>query len=249
MTDVGSDTVYSKFVPSDWISSRVDAGRDTMLAVGSLFAFWPVYYLNSTQSSPVLDALWVGGIVGLCVLLPAYYVVRHRGEGFAAVGLTTAGWRKALLVSGILGGVFGLEFVFEPPVSTSTLVVHIATVAVMLWEPFFVHGWLQLRFERAFGTVAGIILAAAGFALFHVGVLGLVGLAGLVVLGIFQGALFWYFSRSLLVLWPLYWAIASTQGTISREVFGMGDLLLHVIALVLTGAGLLWLSRNYEIAN
>lgn len=244
MTNVGSNTVYDKFVPADWVPLRADPERDTVLAVGSLLAFWPVYYLNSTQSSPVLDALWIVGIVGLCVLAPAYYVVRHRGKGFAAVGLTTVGWHRALLVSGILAGVFGLEFFFEPPVSTSALAIHIATVAVMFWEPFFVYGWLQLRFERAFGTAAGIILAAAGFALFHVGVLGMAGLAGVVVIGIFQGVLFWYFDRSILVLWPLYWAIASTQGTIDREVFSVGDLLLHALALGLTGAGLLWLARN-----
>ena len=241
--------VQSTFPSADWIPLRVDPGKDTMLAVGSLFAFWPIYYLNSTQFGPVIVALWFVGIVGLCVLLPAYYVVNYRGEGFGAVGLTTAGWQKAVLVSGMLAGLSGLGLVFEPPVSTSALVVHVATVAVMLWEPFFVHGWLQLRFERAFGTVAGIVLAAAGFALFHVGVLGLTWLAGLVVLGIFQGALFWYFNRSLLVLWPLYWAIAGTHGTIDRWVSSGGEFLFHAIALVLTGAGLWWLARNNRRAD
>lgn len=44
-----------------------------------------------------------------------------------------------------------------------------AAGAVSLFEPLFVFGWLQLRFEKDWGVLPGILLAALGYALYHVG--------------------------------------------------------------------------------
>ena len=41
--------------------------------------------------------------------------------------------------------------------------------AVSLWEPLFVFGWLQLRFEKDFGVLPAVLMAYACFALYHVG--------------------------------------------------------------------------------
>ena len=46
---------------------------------------------------------------------------------------------------------------------------NIAYNAIAFWEPLFVFGWLQLRFERAFGIIAGILMAALSFAAYHIG--------------------------------------------------------------------------------
>ena len=54
-----------------------------------------------------------------------------------------------------------------------------------MWEPFFVYGWLQLRFERAFGVIPGIALAAVCFGAYHIGTFPLSGVVTLLGLGVF----------------------------------------------------------------
>jgi hypothetical protein len=118
--------------------------------------------------------------------------------------------------------------------------------ALCLWEPFFIYCWLQLRFERAFGVIPGIILAGVCMGLYHVGTYPLLGMPGVVQLmlhGIFFGAIF-RSTKNLLVLWPLTWAISASIGTISGgfifewEVVGM-----YAVILLIQAVGLWWLSR------
>lgn len=231
-------------VVRDW---RFEPGRDTGLAVATLLVFWPIYYLGDAHWSIPTAAIWFLAIVGVCVLGPAYYVICHRGEGLYAVGITSDGWVRALGLSVFLAGLFGLEFVFDPPgTSSDAFILHILTVAFMLWEPFFVHGWLQLRFEDAFGPLPGVLLAAGGFGLYNVGVLSPTMLGVLVVIGIFNGLIFLFANRNLLVLWPVYWAVTGTQGTIDRVVFDQFDLAVHALALLVTAIGLLLIERNHR---
>lgn len=55
-----------------------------------------------------------------------------------------------------------------------------------LWEVVFVYGWLQLRFEEAFGIVPAGILAGLCFSLYHLayGWYDLSGLVGLFIFGL-----------------------------------------------------------------
>jgi membrane protease YdiL (CAAX protease family) len=42
-------------------------------------------------------------------------------------------------------------------------------LAVGLFEAIFFRGWLQLRFENAFGSVPGLVLGALCYSLYHIG--------------------------------------------------------------------------------
>lgn len=106
----------------------------------------------------------------------------------------------------------------------------------MLWEPFFVHGWLQIRFERAFGAGPGVVLAAAAFGLFHLGAVAPTDLLVLLVVGVVHAALFRAFGRTLLVLWPVLWAVGSGQGTLDTVVFGREEAAFYLGVLLVAGA-------------
>lgn len=199
---------------------RFEPGADTVVAILSLLALWTIYYFQSISDSTasVLLFLLVGNFV-LTVLFPLYYVVFVRKELLSAIGLTTRGWKRALVGSTIGALVLfpGLRSANEP---AAVLLPHVVTVGLMIWEPLFVHGWLQLRFERAFGTVPGIVLAAGAFVLFHVGAVASAGLLALSIFGTVHATLFRAFDRNLLVLWPILWAVGSSQGTLESVVFG-----------------------------
>jgi membrane protease YdiL (CAAX protease family) len=77
-------------------------------------------------------------------------------------------------------------------------------LTVGLFEAIFFRGWLQLRFEEAFGAVPGLVLAALAYSLYHIGYGMEAGeLIFLFFLGITFGAIF-RLTKSIFVLWPLY---------------------------------------------
>jgi len=77
-------------------------------------------------------------------------------------------------------------------------------LTVGLFEAIFFRGWLQLRFEDAFGVIPGLVLAALAYSLYHVGYGMEAGeLVFLFFLGITFGAVF-RLTRSIFELWPLY---------------------------------------------
>jgi hypothetical protein len=85
-----------------------------------------------------------------------------------------------------------------------------------LFEAIFFRGWLQLRFEEAFGLVPSLILGALCYSLYHVGygmtwdeMLFLFGL-GLVF------AAFFRLTKNVAVLWPFYTPIGGLYTNLSE---------------------------------
>jgi hypothetical protein len=224
----------AKFV-STTTETRFDPGADTVVAVLSLLALWGIYYYQSASESVEAMLLFLGlGNLVLTILFPLYYVCHRRSEPLSAVGITTHGWRRALLAStvGALALSPGLLFADEP---LAVLVPHVIATGLMLWEPFFVHGWLQIRFERAFGVGPGVALTAMAFTLFHVGAAAPSGLLVLLVFGVVHAALFRAFGRNLLVLWPVLWAVGSARGTLDTVVFGWEEVTFYVGVCLVAG--------------
>ncbi|MFP8951589.1 hypothetical protein ACLI4Z_01270 [Natrialbaceae archaeon A-arb3/5] len=215
---------------------RFEPNTDTVVALVTLLALWVIYFVQSASESvaSVLVFLLVGNLF-LTVLFPIYYVCYVRSEPLSAVGITADGWKRALIASTIAALVLlpGLLTVDEP---LAVLLPHVVTVGLMIWEPLFVHGWLQIRFERAFGAGLGIVLAAAAFVLFHVGSVALTGLVVLAVFGAVHATLFRAFDRNLLVLWPILWAVGSSQGTLDSVVFGWEEASAYAVIVLVAGA-------------
>lgn len=80
----------------------------------------------------------------------------------------------------------------------------VMALAVGLFEAIFFRGWLQLRFEAAFGIVPGLILGATCYSLYHIGY-GMTPdeLLFLFGLGLVFGAVF-RLTKSIFILWPFY---------------------------------------------
>ena len=109
-------------------------------------------------------------------------------------------------------------------VAGPAIVPHLLTNACMFWEPFFVFGWLFLAFDRAFGSVPGILGASLAFTAYHLGTYPLAGLAMLFVVGIVFGCIFCEV-KNILILWPFAWTFSSGIGTaMGGMVFSWADL-------------------------
>ena len=223
---------------------RFEPATDTLVAVVALFGLWAVYYVQSGRESVafILLFLVVGNLV-LTILFPLYYVCVYRDEPLSEIGITTTGWKRAVVVSSIMAVIFA-PGLLTLDLSTAVLIPHILTVGLMLWEPFFVHGFLQIRFEQAFGPLPGIVLAAVAFVLFHVGSVALVGLLALGLFGLLHAVFFRVFDRNLLVLWPIWWAVGSAQGTADAIVFGWEEASAYVVILLIAGIAIYAAARS-----
>jgi uncharacterized protein len=121
------------------------------------------------------------------------------------LGLGTHQLRPTLLLAVVLGGVqFTIMFwgyTLPAPVDWVPLLVMSLTVG--LFEAIFFRGFVQGRLEHSFGTVPGIVGAAALYALYHVGygmpigeMAFLFGLGGVY-------AIAYRLVDNIVVLWPL----------------------------------------------
>ena len=190
---------------------------DTLIALLSIPAMTIIYFLNTKFSYDYPAVFFLGFVLlgHLCLntALPAYVVLKMKGETLSGLGIT----RHRLITSIVISLVLAASMYPSLQVSLNGFdgnpVPNMAYNAIALWEPLFVFGWLQLRFERAFGILAGILMAAMGFATYHIGSFPVDGLVALFFAGVFYGIVF-AIVRNLLVLIPMTWAVASTMGTI-----------------------------------
>src|SRR5215218_3272736 len=167
---------------------------DTAVALLTAVVMVGLYYANARAAqgsvfSLVVFVILTNGVLN--VLFPAYYMLVLRREGLNQLGITRRWWWLALLLSAVVSVLSWpqLQQIVAQQPDTDLLPLLLAN-GLILWEPFFVYGWLQLRLERAFGIIPGIALAAVCFGAYHIGTFPLSGVGSLVLLGVFFGVLF-----------------------------------------------------------
>jgi uncharacterized protein len=200
---------------------RWHPGRDTLVAVASYLLVVGILYtaFQVFTTDRVAANFITYGPVGLALAgvgIPVLYTTRFHRRSLADLGITT----RYLLPSLVLGLILGYD-TFCNTLGTLGLtwergLVPLITMAlaVGLFEAVFFRGWLQLRFEEAFGIVPGLLLAALCYSLYHVGYgMSVAEMGFLFFLGITFGAMF-RLTRSIFVLWPFYTPVGGLFTTI-----------------------------------
>lgn len=232
---------------------RFEPGWDTTVAFGTLLVFWPIFYIGwNVEISGAFVFSTVVGTIFVAVLLPVYYVVVLRTEPLSNLGITTECWQRAVGISVLYVLVTLPTFRFEGytgELAITELTVHMVTNGLLLWEPFFVFGWLQIRYEKAFGTVPGILLAGGSFGLYHVGTYPVEGVLALVAFGCVYAVMFRLARWNLLAIWPLTWAVGSGLGTLDGGIlFNWIDAVSFLGILTVTAFGIWWIvHRNHSL--
>src|ERR671916_2995213 len=222
---------------------------DTAVALLTAVLMVGLYYANARAAQGSVFSLVVFVILTnglLNVLFPAYYVLVVRREGLTQLGIRRRSWWLALLLSVAVSVLFWpqLQQVAAQHPNIHLLPLLLAN-GLILWEPFFVYGWLQLRFERAFGVVPGIALAAACFGAYHIGTFPLPEVVTLFGLGVFFGVLFRVTGGNLLALWPLTWAVTSSIGVLEGGFgFGWSDVATYALLLIVQVALITLMARH-----
>ncbi|MGD2048923.1 MAG: CPBP family intramembrane metalloprotease [Chloroflexota bacterium] len=145
-------------------------------------------------------------LAGLGLAVPLFYTVLVRRRPLADVGLTTYQLLPSLALSLFLGWDTYRNTIATLDLTWTQSLVPLVTMvlAVGLFEAIFFRGWLQLRFEAAFGLVPGLLLSALCYSLYHIGYgMEAEEMLFLFGLGLTFGA-FFRLTKSIFVLWPLY---------------------------------------------
>jgi hypothetical protein len=200
---------------SRWFAWAPNA--DTLVAFLTEVAMVAAYWTATHLLSRGWDAVLVLGVLtnlGLNVLFPVWWIAYHRRQPLSELGITTRRWLPSLIIG---AGLAALALVRLRQMAAGTdWLPHVLFNVVILWEPFFVHAWLQLRFDRAFGVVPGVLLTALSFAAYHIGTYPPTGLIVLLIWGLFYAVIF-RLTSNLLTLWPLLWGVGSSIGTLMGE--------------------------------
>lgn len=187
---------------------------DVAIAFASLLLLILAYYATTHWLSSQVSVIVVFGILTnlvLNVMLPVWWIAYHRKQPLRELGITMNRWLPSLLIGTCLASYSA--FNLWRMAADINLLPHFLFNAACFWEPFFVYGWLQLRFDRAFGVVPGIILASLSFTAYHIGTYSAEDLIILLFAGLLYAIVF-RITSNLLIIWPLAFSIGSSMGTL-----------------------------------
>jgi uncharacterized protein len=190
-----------------WLHRRVD--RRDLVVIVALYAtvvgsFRLAFAGFTTDRVAGLFLAFAAGLI-LGVAGPVVYTTWVRQRPLRTLGLGRHELRTTLMLALAFGGVqFVIMFwgyTLPAPVDWVPLLVMSLTVG--LFEAIFFRGFVQGRLEASFGTVPGVVGAAALYALYHVGYdMPLSEMGFLFGLGVVY-AIAYRLVDNILVLWPL----------------------------------------------
>lgn len=207
--------------PSSVSLFRWEPSRGTAVALVTEAGMIIAYGILGQNS----DNLGIAALVGLLIVpvltvgIPVIWTTAVEHQELASLGITSRGWLPSSLLSLMLSALVLAPLLFASRLATvlpERWLPMAAAGAVSLFEPLFVFGWLQTRFEKDFGLLPAILLAALGYALYHIGYL-----PQAMAIQFYSAAVFavaFRFTNNLLVAWPLLWATTSAYSCISSNI-------------------------------
>jgi membrane protease YdiL (CAAX protease family) len=214
----------------DW-NPTIDVGVVLLTEFWMVVSYYLVYHVLHSPLVVLLVFVVLTNLV-ICGLLPVWWVAHYRRRPLAELGITTQRWLPSLLISVALAAI-SLPRLLQLAYGTNWI-PHVIANAMVLWESLFVYGWMQLRFERAFGIIPAVLLAGLCFAGYHIG--GNYPPFALMML-LFAGLLYavaFRLTKNLLALWPIAVSVGSSVGTMSGGLlFDWSQVTMWAVVLVI----------------
>ena len=222
---------------------RWEPTRDTGVAAVTVIAMLGAFFtLNHLPSGGIINSGYELLMFSLVVIFPVWWLVWRQGRPWGELGITKKHWMLSLVVGVAIFLFFLMGLWKQYSGKDIDLYAMLAFNLVGLWEPFFVYGWLQLRFDRAFGIIPGILLTGLCIGVYHIGSFPPEAVLSFVILGCIFAALF-RLTSNLLILWPLVWGASSSFSLLAAgKSIGWSDvgfmaviLLIQLAFIALTG--------------
>jgi len=180
----------------------------------------------------------------LNVIFPVWWVNFHNKEPLSALGIT----KQKIFVSLIINIACSLMISITLITLLSEVenaVSHFVFNFIIFWEPFFVYCWLQLRYEKYFGIIPGMFLAALSFMAYHIGTFPSEFLLPLFLSGLFYAIIF-RITKNILIIWPFSFAMGSFIGTLQFNAgFNWEQVMLWSIILAVQ-ITFIWITSRHN---
>jgi hypothetical protein len=186
---------------------------DTLLAFLTVGLVWAAFLIMANNQSLAIQVIVFGIFANIfvCFVFPVFWVMFVKKEMLSSFGIRKENLASSLIIGSILG-----YFEFSsllPLLKEINWISHLLCCFLFIWEPFFIFGWLQSRFEKSFGIIPGILLAGVSLGVYHIGSFNYDQVIILMINGLFF-ALVYSSIRNIFVFWPFFWTISSASGSL-----------------------------------
>lgn len=248
----------------NFLQIRFQPSMDLLVVLLSFLAM--VAGLYATWKTVSIASVFVPvSMLVLGIIIPIAYNSFVKKRPLSETGISKKYWLRSL----VLGLILAIAFLAAPaPAGTAFMaavtsltftellpLLALEITAGLFWVIFF-QGWVQMRFERAFGAIPAILIAAAFFALHHAGYgepVSLSHMTPLFMAGIINSTIF-RITRNIFILWPFF---ISTTGLSSdlmtwnfRLPFESTYGYISVLALMLSFVAIVrWRQKRMETAK
>ena len=222
---------------------------DLLVGIFTLLCLWISYYaVENIYKTSLVASLLIFIIltnIFINVIFPIWWVVFYRKQPLSDLGITSKLWLVSISLSIALAFWRGVNL--PHLISGVNWVPHLIVSALIFWEPFFVFGWLQSRYEKSFGILPAIILTASSLVLYHIGSISASNLVIIFFVNIIC-AITMAFTRNLLALWPIYWCIGSSVNSLRSGMhFGWDMVAVYGFALVIQFGYILYAYKKQKL--
>lgn len=182
----------------------------TVLVFLSSAAILPFEGRSAHPAAVILSTFLMRLVLGVAV--PLWFVLVLQGGKLADLGITRRRLPLMLGISLVLAVLQGLLFSQEAGIPLQFNGNQIPALAFILvsgiFELVFFYGYLQGEFEKAFGLIPSILLAALAYSAHHIGfqpgAYMELFFVGILYIGIFRAA-----GRNAFVLYPFAWGVGA----------------------------------------
>ncbi len=207
---------------------------DTVVAlITAMLMIGGGYYLMvHLPEGSVVKTVYEVIVTFLLVVFPVWWLLWHRNYSLKDLGVKKESLIPSLIISALITAYFLYYTLSTYSFYGTNLIPHFLTNALILWEPFFIFCWLQLRFDKAFGIIPGILLAGISLGAYHLGTYPMPEVIVLALFGILFAAIF-RLTSNLLIMWPLTWSTSSAVGTLKGGfLLGWNEVIMTSIVLL-----------------
>jgi len=190
---------------------RWNLNVDLLAAVATLLLMWASYYgLFNLYKSNTLAQFFIFIILTnilLNVMFPVWWVTRYKKRPLSDLGIS----KKLIIPSIFICVALAIWKGVQLPelIQGVDWLPQLIMSALIFFEPFFVFGWLQIRFEKSFGIIPAIILAASSFIIYQIGSAPTNDVIAMFPEYLLLATAFGV-TNNVIAVWPIYWCVGST---------------------------------------
>lgn len=182
--------------------------KELILVAVSLLWAWYAYYGDS-------QIIGLFSVIVVCVCFPAWWIIKVKKEGFAALGITSNNLLLSIIFTLGLSIWRGTELIHY--ICNGNLPTTLIFNCISIWEVFYLFSWLYTRYEASFGKVPAILLTTISTGLYHIGTLPIKNILYLCFCVCIITICF-SVTKNIFTLWPIYWTVGCSASTLKNSM-------------------------------